>query len=132
MLQKTVVLIDDDEDDYEIFSMALEEMQETISCIYFSSAKKALEYLIENKSSRTDFILLDLNMPVMDGINFLENIQAYPSILQIPIVVYSTSMLPYNKEKVMALGASYFFIKPFSQKEFIEILEGLFHPQYKM
>jgi len=124
-VRKTIVLIDDDHDDHEIFTMALDQLDEAIECIYYDSAREAFQAFTEETITAADYIFLDLNMPGMSGMQFLENMQKHYSQLPIPVIVYSTSMLPSNKSKVLELGATDFFIKPHSHKELIQILKAL-------
>jgi len=122
----SVALIDDDHDDHEIFSFALQEAVPSVTCIYFDSGKEALTKLTQDNHLLPDYIFLDLNMPGMTGIQFLETIKKRDTISQIPVVVYSTSILPQEREKAMELGAHRFFIKPSSHTELIEMLKGFF------
>jgi len=123
-LERTVVLIDDDHDDFEIFSMALSEADPSVLCIYYDSAKEALIQLTEKNSPQPDFIFLDLNMPGMNGLQFLESLKE-STISNLPVVVYSTSLLPTHKEKIKELGVFSSFIKPFSHRELINILKSI-------
>src|SRR5215470_2924320 len=107
-----VVLIDDDRDDHDIFSMALSSLDPNIQCDYFDSAKLALARMEDENSQRPDIIFLDLNMPGMNGMQMLEILKKSEKLASIPVVIYSTSILPQDKLKAMALGASGFFIKP--------------------
>ena len=101
-------------------------MTPRIKCIYFDSPREALKKLTEDNTFIPDYIFLDLNMPGMNGIQFLETIKKQQTISQIPIVVYSTSILPQEKEKAMQLGAFRFFIKPSSHLELIGMLKEFF------
>jgi len=65
-----VLLIDDDEDDQEIFLSAMSEVSTSAVCTAESSARLALQKL-ENREISVDVIFLDLNMPIMDGKQFL-------------------------------------------------------------
>jgi|SRR5882724_603252 len=122
----SVLLIDDDHDDHEIFSIALQEAAPFVKCYYFDSGKSALNKLMDDKEFIPDYIFLDLNMPGMSGMQLLEIIKQHETISQIPIIVYSTSILPQEKEKVLQLGASRFFIKPASHFELIDMLKDVF------
>jgi len=122
----SVVLIDDDHDDHEIFSIALKEVIPSVKCVYFDSGRDALKRLTTDGDFVPDFIFLDLNMPGMTGIQFLETIKKQESVSQIPIVVYSTSILPQEKERAMQLGAHHFFSKPSSHHELIKMLRSFF------
>lgn len=121
---RTIALIDDDRDDYEIFSMALAEADPTIRCVYYESAKEALTELTEKNSALPDYIFLDLNMPGMNGLQFLEQLKL-TSLADLPVIIYSTSILPMHRDRISALGAFDSFVKPFSHKELIKILKGV-------
>jgi CheY-like chemotaxis protein len=121
---RTVVLIDDDHDDFEIFSMALNEADPSITCIYYDSAKEALTKLTEKNSCLPEYIFLDLNMPGMNGLQFLENLKQ-TEVSHLPVIVYSTSILPPHREKIIKLGAFNSFIKPFSHSELTNILKSI-------
>ena len=123
----TVVLIDDDHDDHEIFSIALREAAPSVKCFYYDSGKAALSKFAEDRDFIPDYIFLDLNMPGMNGMQFLEIYKQNELISQIPVIVYSTSILLQEKEKVMQLGASRFIIKPSSHLELIKMLKDVFN-----
>lgn len=121
---KTVVLIDDDPDDHEIFGMALQEAAPAVSVIYFDSAKDALLKMAEGTLA-IDYIFLDLNMPGMSGIQFLESIKKEHRIAHVPVIVYSTSILPQHRQQIEDLGAFDSIVKPFSHQELIRILRNI-------
>jgi len=121
---RTVVLIDDDHDDYEIFSMALTEADPAVKCIYFDSAKEAFTRLTEENHPLPDYVFLDLNMPGMNGLQFLEQIKQ-SSISHLPVVIYSTSILPSHRDRINELGVANSFVKPFSHAELIKILKSI-------
>ncbi len=126
-LPGSVMLVDDDLDDHEILCLALESVSPSIACLYYDSAQKALDHLIQNAVAHPDYIFLDLNLPGMNGMQFLEALKKDESCNAIPVIAYSTSILPSDKEKVLQLGAEYFFIKPSSHKELIEELKVIFN-----
>src|SRR4029077_16624983 len=96
-----------------------------VECFYFDSAKFAIKKLSVEKNLQPDFIFLDLNMPGMNGIQALEELKKEETISDIPVVVYSTSILPAEKEKALQLGASFFFIKPSSIAELVKSLKEI-------
>jgi CheY-like chemotaxis protein len=122
--RRKVVLIDDDHDDYEIFTMALSEADPSADCIYYDSAKVALHKLTAHDHLTPDYIFLDLNMPGMSGIQFLEQFKN-TTLSHLPVIIYSTSILPPHKEKIEELGAFKAFVKPYSHGELIKILKGI-------
>lgn len=125
---RTVALIDDDRDDYEIFSMALAEADPGIQCIYYDSAKEALTWLTQENHPLPDYIFLDLNMPGMSGLQFLEQLKQ-TTVAHLPVIIYSTSILPLHRDRINELGVFASFVKPFSQKELIKILKEVLEKQ---
>jgi CheY-like chemotaxis protein len=122
--KRKVVLIDDDHDDYEIFTMALSEADPSVDCIYYDSAKDALHKLTTHDHSLPDYIFLDLNMPGMSGIQFLEQFKR-TTLSHLPVIIYSTTILPPHKEKIEELGVFKSFVKPYSHEELIKILKSV-------
>ncbi len=109
MLFKNILLIDDDKDDQFFFKSAIAEIDKSISCNVANDGLQGYEYLQQH--SHPDIIFLDLNMPVMNGIEFLRAIQ--PEIVKkIPIVIYSTSSYLMNTDELKELGARAFLTKP--------------------
>jgi CheY-like chemotaxis protein len=121
---RTVVLIDDDHDDFEIFTMALKEVDPSITCIYYDSGKEALTGLTETQILLPEYVFVDLNMPGMNGIQFLESLNETDAS-HLKVIVYSTSILPLHKEKIKSLGVHHSFVKPFSHLELIKILKSI-------
>lgn len=110
MFFKTLFLIDDDADDQEIFSAALNEVNPSIICYTAINGYDALNQL-QTKVVVPDLIFLDLNMPRMDGMQFLKAIKQNESLAAIPVIVYSTSANPKDKKETNSLGAIKFITK---------------------
>lgn len=124
MVQK-VILIDDDPDDHEIFATAMDEASPLSECILYDSAEKALAELAGSTAPLPDYIFLDLNMPRMNGMQFLELAKKEDFLSRIPVIIYSTSILPSIKARALQLGASDFLAKPTSHLELIKSLKKL-------
>lgn len=106
------LLIDDDQDDQEIFSMALEDINSDIQCIMASNGILALEKLNAKKPLIPDYIFIDVNMPKMNGIECLQEIQKLDHLKHADVFMYSTSSDEKMIEKSKALGAKDFIVKP--------------------
>jgi CheY-like chemotaxis protein len=111
MAVRKVLHIDDDDDDQEIFSTALSKVDNTIALTAISNAAVALKE-ISSKSIEPDMIFLDLNMPGMNGQEFLQLIKGNTSLQHIPVIVLSTTSHKPTIELVKELGATDFFTKP--------------------
>ncbi|KAA0992899.1 response regulator [Dyadobacter aurulentus] len=125
MLYRNILLIDDDEDDHEIFLSALENVSHPVNCVTLSNAVIALEKLTRNEL-KTDLIFLDLNMPLMNGQEFLAEIKSRPDLREIPVIVLSTSASQSTAQQSKDLGAADFITKPDSYDELVRILKTIF------
>lgn len=115
-----ILLIDDDEDDREIFLEAVKTINPSIHCNVVNSATEAFNVLV-NTPSLPRYIFLDMNMPLMDGRTCLRQIKKDTRYKDINVVIYSTTS---DKEEINVfryLGADYIH-KPDS---FDELLRSL-------
>ncbi|MCF0052171.1 response regulator [Dyadobacter sp. LJ53] len=101
----TVLLVDDDIDDQEIFSIMLEDALPEAECVFARDGIQALEKL-EQPAFAPDVIFIDINMPKMNGMEFLAEMKKRPSLIHIPTFMYSTSNEKTIVEQCRNLGAS--------------------------
>lgn len=120
------LLIDDDQDDQEIFTLALEESDLNMQCTTCNNTSEALQKLITPGDFLPDYIFLDLNMPRINGIQFLTEIKKNSRLQHIPVIIYSTSSHPKDKEVTQKLGAAAFITKPSGIKELSVLLKDFF------
>ena len=93
MQYSRVLLIDDDEDDQELFLLAMKEIAASIECITLDNARSALTQL-ENRALIADVIFLDLNMPAMTGQQFLTELNKREVLSRIPSLSYPLPPIP--------------------------------------
>lgn len=105
-------IADDDPDDQEIFVKALKEIDELCTCIITSDGKKAVEELLLLQPPLPDMIFLDLNMPLMNGRQCLEEIKKHTRLQHIPVIIYSTTDNEKEMQEALDLGAALFLRKP--------------------
>ncbi len=105
-------LIDDDEDDREIFLLALEKANVNFSCSAAKSGPVALDMLNTDTGFIPDFIFVDLNMPLMHGKECLQQIKSMPRFANTSVIIYTTSSYDKDVEETRRLGASHFLVKP--------------------
>ncbi|MEO8770313.1 MAG: response regulator [Ferruginibacter sp.] len=123
--QKTILLIDDDSDDQEIFSNALKRSDKSVKCVFANDGIHALEKINAEKEFVPDFIFIDLNMPRMNGQECLVNIKKIDKLKNVPVYIYSTSMDPLTIAANKKLGANDFIVKPASMMELTAVLSKL-------
>ena len=122
---QNLMLIDDDEDDREIFLTIVEDSYPAFSLSVATNGQEALQKL-QNSSSQPDIIFLDLNMPLMNGRQFMQAIKTDIKLQQIPIVILSTSSDHKTRSDMEILGAKYFITKPDKYSAWKEMLNDFF------
>jgi len=124
----SIVLADDDPDDHCFFQQALNTINSdcVLTSVYYGS--ELLDYLHkkgeqdDSKTRDPHVIILDLNMPVLNGFETLKKIKLNEHINKIPVYILSTTK-PFNQEKeVIELGAEGYYEKPCSTKKLEQII----------
>ncbi len=127
--KKIILFIDDDEDDFLILRGIFKEFSSDIELQWVRDGEEAINYLTQQgnfkDAEKPLLILLDLNMPKLNGEEVLRQIRNHESLRYIPVVVLSNSM---NKKDVMTayeLGGNSFIRKPAGYKELREMAQTL-------
>jgi len=129
---KTILLVDDDEATNFIHEMVIKQMNCTENIVVRENGIEALEYLkstIEGKHPQPDLIFLDINMPAMDGWEFLEEYKSLPKnqLAKSVVVMLTTSLNPEDKDKAEIIPfISRFMSKPLTKELLEEVLENHF------
>jgi len=105
-----VLLVDDDADDREIFTWTLNSIYPSAITDTAIDGEDALEKL-EQWGYHPDIIFLDLNMPKMNGFDFLQHIRREDKWKELPIIVYSTSSNPRDMARSWEAGATDYIVK---------------------
>ena len=128
----TVLLAEDDQDDRYLISEALDESGSKNQLLIVNNGEQLLDYL-KNRGQFTDkekyprpsVILLDLNMPLMDGREALAEIKEDQNLKRIPVVVLTTSQADEDILKTYDLGVTGFITKPMDFRELVDIMKSL-------
>ena len=107
-----ILVVDDDPDDVELTRQMLLHGSVPVELRHARHGEDALELLRRPGAPRPDLVLLDLNMPIMDGRTFLMHVKTDPGLKDIPVVVFTTSDAPSDAAASRALGADGFLSKP--------------------
>lgn len=119
-------LIDDDEDDQEIFLMALQQVDQNIRCDVAADCTEGLRKLTADISFIPQYIFLDINMPKMNGRDCLTLIRKLDHLTDTQIIMYSTSSDVKVIRACNELGADDFLVKPASLSLLTDALNKIF------
>ena len=122
------LLIDDDIDDQEIFSLALRQVDPSVKCVFADNGIHALEMLRGRNSYNPEIIFIDMNMPRMNGLECLQEIIKIKRLSRIPVYMYSTAGDIAIMEKCKIHGATDFMIKSASIMELEQALSRILTP----
>jgi CheY-like chemotaxis protein len=123
-----ILLADDDPDDVEMTCRALAKNELAVETFTVGDGEELLDYLNHRgrfappaRSPTPALILLDLNMPKMDGREALAEIKADPKLHRIPVVVMTTSTAEQDIARAYDLGSNSFISKPITLAELVEV-----------
>ncbi|MFY8350488.1 response regulator [Pseudoalteromonas sp. SSM20] len=127
-----ILMADDDEDDRLLTQDALEESRVLNNLYFVNDGVELLAYLNNQapfedtqKYPRPSIILLDLNMPRMDGREALKRIKETPHLRAIPVVILTTSKQEEDKLRGYDLGAASYITKPVTFEGLVELMKQL-------
>lgn len=125
MTCKAVLLIEDDVVDAMTVHRALSDLRVTNRLEHKENGEEALEFLRDPSKDRPCLILLDLNMPIMNGIEFLQIIKADDSLKRIPVVVLTTSEEQRDVVGSFDLGVVGYMRKPVDYEQFVATMRAI-------
>jgi len=118
----TLLIVDDDPDDCELFLEAVKEIDPSFNCIQASNGEDALALLHKKHPEIPDFIFLDMNMPRIDGRQFFSELKKDLHLQHIPVIIYTTSRRPEDVAEMKRMGSAGFITKP---RTFEEICDAI-------
>ncbi|HEX8517216.1 MAG TPA: response regulator [Bacteroidia bacterium] len=124
---KSILLVDDDQDDKYFFSKALGEIEHEVELTTARHGEEALEKL---KTEQPDIILLDLNMPVMNGIAFLKSIKKNKNLKDIPVIIYTDGLSIFDENEAIKLGAYEVLMKPIDFKSTVAVITDILQKSF--
>lgn len=125
-MYRSILLIDDDADDQLLFNDAIHLVDSSIRFDWADNGQHALNKLRATKLL-PDLLFLDLNMPVINGFEFLSQIKKNPELKHIPVVAFTTSRSPLDAIRARQLGADAFLTKPTDYHELCKKLRRIVH-----
>lgn len=123
--EATLILVDDDEEDAMMLRSAAARAPHEIRILYLPAGAALLEALHSGTLPERCLILLDLNMPEMDGFTVLNRVRAVSAGHLLPVVVYTTTSDQPQVDRAYAAGANAFLTKPTSLRDTTSVVDGL-------
>lgn len=118
--RKPILIVEDDRVDVLILKRVLKDLNVTNALVCVANGEEAIGYLRGKDSETACLILLDLNMPRMNGFEFLTILRADEALKDIPVVVVTTSGEPQDMARSFELGAAAYIVKCCDYGEFRE------------
>ncbi|KLI98274.1 response regulator [Luteimonas sp. FCS-9] len=132
MSEHTILLIEDNPDDAELTRIAFVEAGIDGRLVVVGDGAEALDYLFargrhagRDASQLPSIVLLDLNLPKLDGREVLQALRASPATRGLPVVVLTTSTEPFDVEASYALGVNSYIRKPVDFGKFVEVVKQI-------
>ncbi|WP_116141618.1 response regulator [Trinickia diaoshuihuensis] len=122
---KPILVVEDDDVDVMTIRRALKEIHVSNPIERQENGEKAIAYLRDPKNATPCIILLDLNMPVMSGIEFLEVIKSDEYLKRIPVVVLTTSREQEDKVDSFNFSVAGYMAKPVDYRQFVDVMRSI-------
>jgi CheY-like chemotaxis protein len=134
MANSTVLYVDDEENDIFFMELAFKRVGLDQSLHSVTDGQKAIAYLAGDGpyADRAQYplpalVLLDLNLPLTSGFEVLQWLRKQSELECMPVIVFSSSGRPEDRQKAHELGANQYVLKPASGMEFCDIVQEFYH-----
>ena len=121
MEQKRILIVEDSPTMRQLLVFALRRLK-TVEIV---EAQDGMDGLRKISSDHFDLALIDINMPVMDGLKLISLIRGEDSLKEIPIVVITTEGAKEDRDRALVLGANEYLTKPIQANRVLAVARGL-------
>lgn len=122
---RPLLLVEDDVVDAMVIRRAFEDLRLHYPLIHMTNGEEAIAHLQDEANEKPGLILLDLNMPKMGGLEFLERVKSHPLLKTIPVLALTTSDNASDINASFELGANGYFIKPTNYQQSVEVIRAV-------
>jgi len=127
MDRKRILIVEDSPTMRQLLVFALRRLKD----VDIVEAHDGMDGLRKVSSDHFDLALIDINMPVMDGLKLISLIRGEDSLCSIPIVVITTEGANEDRERALSLGANEYLTKPIQANHVLTIVKGLMKSESK-
>lgn len=119
--RRRILIVEDSPTMRQLLVFALRRLKD----VDIVEAQDGMDGLRKVSSDQFDLALIDINMPVMDGLKLISLIRGEDSLRGIPIVVITTEGAKEDRERALALGANEYLTKPIQANHVLTVVKGL-------
>jgi len=125
-MSQIILLVEDNPDDAELTRLALERMRKGAKIVHVTDGAQAIDYLL-GATPRPDvrFIILDIKLPKVDGLQVLERIKSDPRTRTIPVVILTSSNREGEITRSFQNGVNSYVVKPVELEEYLDKVSAL-------
>ena len=121
MARHRILIVEDSPTMRQLLAFALKRLKD----VDIVEAQDGMDGLRKVSSDHFDLALIDINMPVMDGLKLISLIRGDESLRQMPIIVITTEGAKEDRERAIALGANEYLTKPIQANKVLRIAQSL-------
>ncbi|HVW48793.1 MAG TPA: response regulator [Trinickia sp.] len=125
VMNQPILVVEDDDVDVMTIQRAFKEIRVMNPVVRQENGEMAIDYLRDPSNAMPCIILLDLNMPVMSGIEFLEIIKADENLRRIPVIVLTTSKEQEDKINSFNFSVAGYMAKPVDYRRFVDVMRSI-------
>lgn len=125
-MAKTIILIDDDQDDLDIMRGAIKQLDDSALCISFVYPEEAVRVVTNELIFIPNFVFIDINMPGLTGDKVLQEFRKNKMLNNAIITMFSTSLPSSVAEVLQKKGANFTFEKPTKAKDYYQVISDIF------
>ncbi|MEW6062625.1 MAG: response regulator [Bacteroidota bacterium] len=118
-MAKRILLAEDDEDNRDLVAFVMKRSQMDIELLVAENGKEAVDLAIREVP---DLILMDMQMPVMDGYQATQMIKSDSKTTHIPVIAFTAQAKPEDKERTLQVGCVEHYSKPMDPEELLAII----------
>ncbi|HEY9045943.1 MAG TPA: response regulator [Ohtaekwangia sp.] len=122
---KKILLVDDDQDDADLFCEALKDVNPAAICSWANDGSDLVKKIENNRIDNPDLVFLDINMPQMNGWEVLDYLKKNDRFADVPVIMFSTTSSVYDGRKALDKGALCFYEKPTSFLDLKDFLRSI-------
>ncbi|MBF8295842.1 MAG: two-component system response regulator [Bacteroidetes bacterium] len=119
-MSKVVLLVEDDEDNRDLVSFVIARSRMDVSLVIAENGQEAIDKAFANPPH---LILMDMQMPVMDGWHAVPLLKADERTKDIPVIAFTAQAKPEDKQRAREMGCSDYYTKPMDPEELLALIK---------